>query len=337
MIVGFTFNSKKQKVKETSEDFYAECDEPETINALKNAIESGGHRVVMIEADETAYEKLRKKKFDIVFNIAEGIHGESRESQIPLFCEMFGIPYTGSGPLTLAITLDKAKTKEILLANKIPTPDFQLFNTGSEPLKAGLKFPLIVKPVREGSSKGIKDNSVVRSKKELYERVNEVIRAYKQPALVEEFLTGREFTVAIIGNENPKALPIVEVLFDDLPNGANKIDSYEAKWVWDDPKNPLDCLVCPAKLDRRLEASIRKVSLDAYTALNCRDWSRLDLRLDDNGIPNILEINALPGMIPDPKCNSRFPRAARAAGMSYNEVVLTVLNSALGRFKLNQR
>jgi len=334
MIVGFTYNSKKERKSGMPEDFYAEFDEMETINAVRDALASGEHTVVMMEADESICMKLRKTKVDIVFNIAEGVRGESRESQVPVICEMLGIPYTGSGPLTLALTLDKAKTKEILACHQIPTPKFQIFKTGAEKLNPKLSFPLIVKPVREGSSKGIKNNSVVRNKKELYERVRESLESYQQPVLVEQFLNGREFTVALMGNDPPRMLPVVEVLFNDLPPGVNKIDSYEAKWIWDDPKRPLDCLVCPAKIGKKLGRAIAKVSLDAYRVLDCRDWSRLDIRLDSKEMPNVLEINALPGVIPNPKCNSRFPKAARTAGIDYNQMILGILDAAVRR--LNQ-
>lgn len=336
MIVGFTYNAKKEINSNLPEDFYAEFDEPDTIHAIRDAIASGGHRVVMLEADKDIFKKIKKRKVDIIFNIAEGIGGESRESQVPIICEMFGIPYSGSGPLTLALTLDKAKTKEILLSNKIPTPSFQVFKTGREKLNSKLKFPLIVKPVREGSSKGIRNNSVVKSKKELFKRVKETLKLYSQPVLVEKYLSGREFTVAIIGNNTPRVLPIVEILFNDLPKGVNKIDSYEAKWVWDDPKNPLDCLVCPAKINKKLKNSIKKISLDAYQVLECRDWARLDIRLNQNGTPNVLEVNALPGVIPNPKYNSRFPKAARTAGMDYNQMILAVLDTALERYNINK-
>lgn len=337
MIVGFTYNVKKEAPQGLPEDLYAEFDEPSTIKVIRDALISGGHTVVMLEADEDICGKIKKNKVDMIFNIAEGVKGESRESQVPMFCEMLGIPYTGSGPLALALTLDKAKTKEILLYNKIPTPPFQVFKTGKEKIKESLKFPLIVKPVREGSSKGIKNNSLVKNKSELHCRVNETMENYSQPVIVEEYLPGREFTVAIIGNEKPIVLPLIEVTFDDLPPGVNKIDSYEAKWIWDDPKRPLNCLTCPARVGRKLERKIRDISLTAYLALDCRDWARLDIRLDSKGNPNILEVNALPGVIPNPNCNSRFPKAARAAGMDYNRMILEVLNAAVARYNLKKK
>jgi D-alanine-D-alanine ligase len=337
LTVALTFNKKKDVALKSGEpgDLYAEFDSDETIQGISKALKSAGHSVILVEADEDAYSKLKKlkDKIDIVFNIAEGLKGESRESFIPAICELLGIPYTGSGPLALALTLDKARTKEILKYHKIPSPKFQVFDKASEKLNSNMRFPLIIKPLREGSSKGIKDDCLVNNEKELKTRIGSMIRDYDQPAIAEEFIACREFTVGILGNEKPRILPIVEIKFDNLPNGMNKFDSYEAKWIYDNPKSGHDPLVCPAKLTNKLESKIKKVCLDAYRALDCKDWCRVDLRVR-NGIPYILELNALPGMIPDPKENSRFPRAAFTAGMTYNQVINEVLNHALKRFKL---
>jgi D-alanine-D-alanine ligase len=334
--VGLTYNLAVEPPPGEPEDFYVEYDHEETIKAIEEAIESGGHKVTRIEADENAYWRLKEVKPDIVFNIAEGVPGESRESQIPIMLEMLGIPYTGSGPLTLAVTLNKARTKELVAYHGIPTPEFAVYY--EPPIKAnGFPLPAIVKPIEEGSSKGVREDSVVNTPKELLERVSQRIKAYRQPVVVERFLSGREFTVALLGNGSPMVLPIVEVLFDDLPAGSHGIDSYEAKWLWDDPKNPADCIRCPAEVDGKLAEKIRKAALDSYRVLGCRDWARIDMRLDDKGVPNILEVNALPGMIPDPKAHSRFPAAARAAGLTYEETILTVLDLALKRYdKLKQ-
>jgi len=337
--IGFTYNVAKEVPKGQPKDLYAEFDSPETIRAIEKALGSRGDKVFPIEADEHAYEKLKKLKgeLDIVFNIAEGLRGESRESQIPAMLEMLGIPYSGSGPLTLAITLDKARTKEVLSYYNIPNPGFKVYK---RPPAKDDNFPLpaIVKPIAEGSSKGITEDSVVSMRKEFIERITQRLEDYKQPVLVERFLVGREFTVAVMGNDdNVKVLPIIEILFDDLPPESKKIDSYEAKWIWDDPANPLDCIRCPAEVDKKLEAQIKKVATDAYRALDCKDWSRLDIRLDEKGIPNVIEINALPGMIADPAANSRFPAAARAAGLKYEETLLSVLDFALERHKIRKK
>jgi D-alanine-D-alanine ligase len=344
MKVAFAFNQKKegrqsgclQSKAETDSgqpaDEQAEFDSPETVKAIKEAIESHGHEVVMIDADEHALSKLRDSKPDIVFNIAEGLRGESRESQIPLFCEMLGIPYTGSGPLTLAITLDKARTKEILSYYGIPTPRFQVFTEPGESLN-GLNFPIIVKPIAEGSSKGITNDCLVHNEHELRKKLSQMLREYGQPAIAEEFLDGREFTVALIGNP-PEILPIVEVCFDDVPEGINRFDSFEMKWIYDDPKSGKhieNMIRCPAEMPRELESEIKRVCTQAYKFLGCKDFCRMDVRLDSNGVPNILEVNALPGLIPDPKDNSRFPKSCYAAGMTYSQIIGRILQEGIKR------
>lgn len=296
LTVALTFNKKKDVSPKSGEpkDLYAEFDADETIQGISKALESAGHKVILVEADENAYSKLKRLKntIDVVFNIAEGLKGEARESFIPAICELLQIPYTGSGPLTLALTLDKARTKEILKYHRIPTPKFQVFYNPSERLNDKLKFPLIVKPLREGSSKGIKNNSLVNDENELKSRVEKIIMNYEQPAIVEEFIACREFTIAILGNEEPRILPIVEIKFDHLPGHIHKFDSYEAKWIYDNPDGKHDPLICPAKISKKLESKIKKVCLDAYRTLDCKDWCRVDLRVR-NGIPYILELNVL--------------------------------------------
>lgn len=334
LTVGLTYNQKKEVSPEENvpEDFYAEFDSAETINALKSAIESAGHKVVLIEADENAFTKLKrlKSQLDIVFNIAEGMRGESRESHMPSILEMLGIPYSGSGPLTLAICLDKARTKEILSFHRIKTPEFQIFTDSSEELNQKLKFPLIVKPISEGSSKGIKDDCVVRTDEELRNKISSLLKTYNQPALVEEFLEGREFTVAVMGNTDPVVLPIVEIIFDELPDNANKIYSYEAKWIWDVPSKPLNIFSCPADLPKPLYTQICRTAIAAYKAVNCKDLCRIDIRLKGT-TPCIIEMNPLPGMIPNPEDNSCFPKAARAAGIQYNDLINMILYYAAER------
>ncbi|MBN1501970.1 KamA family radical SAM protein [Candidatus Woesearchaeota archaeon] len=329
--IAVVFNLKKFPEKDIPDDFYAEFDEITVPQAIKQALEKQGHYAELVEADEDFYEKMKAGNYDFVFNIAEGLHGESRESQIPAILEMLKIPYTGSGILTQAVTLDKKRTKEILLYHGIATPKYQLFAHWNQKIDSNLSFPLIVKPNAEGSSKGIKNNSLVFNEEELKERVRTVIKDYKQPALAEEFLEGREFTVGIIGNNPPRVLPIVEITFDYLPEGIQKFDSYEVKWYWDNPNNPIDPIVCPAKITRDLERKIKNTALKAYAALGCVDLCRMDLRLDNRGTPNVIDVNALPGLMPDPKENSRFPKSCFTAGMSYDEIINTVFNEAVKR------
>ncbi len=326
--------AQQRNIPQHNNDAYAEWDTEETISAVKFAIEEQ-HRVTMIEADEDAYEKIRKTKPDIVFNIAEGINGITREAQIPAMLEFLKTPYTGSDPMTLAITLDKARTKEILAYHDIPTPKFIVITERGQTITKKMKFPMIVKPLHEGSSKGIFNASVVKNENELQEQVLFVLLKYKQPALVEEFIEGREFTVALLGNGNDiKVLPIVEINFDSLPENVNKIYSYEAKWIWDQVDHPIDVHECPARITSEQEKTISKICKKTYNILRCRDWSRIDLRLDANGNPNILEVNPLPGILPNPNEHSCFPQAARSAGMTYNALIQSVLNVAIKRHNL---
>lgn len=330
--VGLAFNLKRDAAQGEVHDKYAEFDDASTVNAIQKALEGAGHKVVRLEADSNFAEKVKGADVDLVFNIAEGLNGESRESHVPAILEMLKVPYTGSGVLTQAITLDKRRTKEILLHYSIPTPKYQIFRSAEEELADGLKFPLIVKPNCEGSSKGINNNSLVSDKESLKKQVEYVTKNYSQEALVEEYCTGREFTVALMGNGKPKVLPIVEITFDYLPTGVHGFDSYEVKWIYDNPKNPIDPLVCPANLTPGLKAQLEDIAIKTYKALGCVDFCRMDIRLDSNGIPHVLDVNALPGLIPDPKENSRFPRACFAAGMTYDGIVRSILDSAIKRY-----
>jgi len=316
------------------DDTYAEWDSWDTISALHGVIASQ-YTVTMVEANEDAFEKLRTVRPDFVFNIAEGFEGVSREAHIPAICEMLQIPYLGSDPLTLSLCLDKARTKEVLSYHNIPTPDFFVCDSVVSLNGRSLSYPQMVKPLHEGSSKGIYNSSFVRTEKELRDEVDRITRRYGQPALIESFLPGKEFTVALMGNGNDvTALPIVEIKYDSLPEGVNPIYSYEAKWIWDTPDQPLEIFSCPAAIETELNEAIEKICTDTYRILRCRDWSRIDVRLDAHGNPNIIEINPLPGILPNEEDNSCFPKAARAAGMSYDELILNVLRIAMRRYNL---
>lgn len=340
MKVGLTYNIKRQGTgvggqgseENLPPDFFAEWDDEDTIESVRKAL-AIKHDVIMIEADECAYKKLKSGRPQIVFNIAEGLWGQSRESQIPAMLDMLRIPYTGSGPLTLGICLDKARAKEILSYHDIPTAGFFVAHSPLTPHPSPLSYPLIVKPLYEGSSKGIRNNSIVNDETELRERIKWIITEYNQPALVEEFLDGGEFTVAMLGNDSGlKILPIVEINYSSLPAGMNPIYSYEAKWIWDTPDSPLEIFKCPADIDNRLKDSIEKICRDAFNVLDIKDWCRIDIRLDMKGQPHILELNPLPGILPDPKSNSCFPKAARAAGMGYDGLINAVLETACKRY-----
>ena len=323
------------KSEATKTDTYAEWDTQETIEAVCAALKER-HRVTLIEANEEAYQRLRTVQPDVVFNIAEGLRGASREAQIPAMLEMLGIPYTGSDPVTLGLCLDKSRAKEILSHYRIPNSPFYVLSSLEELAKVQISFPAIVKPLHEGSSKGIYNTSVVSTTSELDAEVEKVIVEYGQPALVEKFLSGREFTVALLGNgSSVKTFPIVEVNFDSLPEGMNHVYSYEAKWILDQLDNPLDVHRCPALLEPELRQKIESMCRQAFRLLGCRDWCRIDVRLDEHGEPHIIELNPLPGILPNPDEHSCYPQAARAAGMSYNQMINAVLDAALQRAGLS--
>lgn len=326
---------KPQSSPQVYNDVYAEWDKTETIEAVRKAL-ALYHNVTLVEANEHAFEKLRLLKPQIVFNIAEGMNGISREAQIPAMLDMLNIPYTGSDPLTLASCLDKSRAKEILSYYEILNAKFITACSSEDLIESNLGFPVIIKPIGEGSSKGIFNSSFIRNKEELIDAVENNFRIYGQPSLIEEFLPGREFTVAIIGNTEQDLiiLPIVEINFKELPGELIPIYSYEAKWIVDTRDNPLNIFSCPANLTPELERKIKDIALRTYKRLNCKDWSRIDIRLDKNGEPNIIEINPLPGILPDPQDNSCFPKAARAYGLTYEDMLNNVLYVSAKRHKI---
>ncbi len=314
-------------------DTYAEWDDPSTIAAIEEALSQCGD-VVRLEADAGFPRALREACPDIVFNVAEGLGGATRESYVPTFCEFWQIPYTGSDPLALATCLDKARAKEVLLHHRVPTPDFMVAGDPRQ-LDRWAHFPCMVKPLHEGSSKGITSRSLCHTPNEAEAEVRRINLMYGEPAIVERFLGGREFTVAILGGgAAARPLPLVELDFGTLPREAPPIYGYEAKWIWDRPESPLDIFKCPAECDGALRDRIEEISLAAFRALRCRDWARIDVRCDDEGSPQVLEVNPLPGVLPDPDANSCFPKAARAAGLSYEDVIKTVLHAGIERYGL---
>lgn len=343
MIIGFTYNLKPIKVDFTDPraELWADFDTPETIGAIEKAIKSNGFEVINIEANEDAFEKLRKnkEKIDLVFNFSVAVTDTAdREAQIPMFCEILKIPCTGPGPLAAASILNKARTKEVWRFHGIPTPKFQMFFTGKEKLNSELKYPLIVKANEEGSSAGVRNDSVVTNKKDLDKQVKIILEKFGAPVMVEKFLSGREFTVAILGNgNNLEILPIIEANFKSLPKGSNHLDSYEAKWIWDDPKMTENSMICPAKITPKLKEEIEKITKKAFRVIGCRDWARLDLRMSSNGKIQLLEINSPVGLLPKKEDMSKLPTAARVAGLSYSQLIGKIIKIGLKRYNKTVR
>ncbi|MFZ5516220.1 MAG: D-alanine--D-alanine ligase family protein [Candidatus Zhuqueibacterota bacterium] len=322
-----------QKTTDIPPDFFAEGDSVDTINSVLDAIRSGGHEVFSVEADDTAPATLENLRPELVFNIAEGLFGDFRESYIPLVCERLGLPYTGSDPLTLAICLNKARTKEILNYHSIPTPPFRVLHPLQKIELNDFYFPAIVKPIAEGSSKGIFNDSVVEDPKQARKKIEEILARYNEPVMIEKFLEKDEYTVAIWGNgKEVDVLPIVAISYDDLPEGARPIYSYEAKWIWDTPDKPLEIFKCPAPLTYLQQRNIEDVVRDTYRVMHIRDWCRIDIRMDDQGVAHILELNPLPGILPNPEDNSCFPKAARTKGYSYTAMINKVIEFARKRY-----
>jgi len=312
-------------------DMLAECDSDETILAVHNAL-AERYEVFPVESDEYAFERLKSVQPHLVFNIAERLFGPNRESHIPSLCEVLNLPYTGSDPLTLALCLDKSRTKEILSYHKIPNAEFWTVESMDE-LDGDLKLPAIIKPMYEGSSKGIRDKSVVYTMNDCRAVIEEVLSQYRQPVIVERFLPGREFTVGVLGSyPELEILPIVEIDHSKLPEGATPIYSYEAKWIWDIPEKPLDIFQCPAAIPEALRLEINELVRRTCRVLRIKDWCRVDVRLDELGVAHILEVNPLPGILPNPEDNSCLPKAARTAGYSYSQLMHRVVDSAKARY-----
>ncbi len=310
-------------------DFYSEFDSPATIEAIATALRRGGHVVHLVEANAELPAWFLTHAVDVVFNIAEGACGAHRESHVPAVLETLGIPFTGSSSLTLSLALDKAKTKQLLACDGLATPAWQLFHTVDAPLDARLHFPLIVKPNREGSAKGISRESVVWDASTLRRQVRRIHEQYHQEALVEEFIEGVELTVGVLGNDEVQALPILEIDFAQCQRSGEFFYSWRMKEYQGNTNLGLDPgFHCPARLDPEVTARVHAVAVRAHRALGCQDLSRTDIRLRRDGIPFVLEVNPLPGLDP---LESNFPIMTRAAGIPYPALIHQLVEWAVAR------
>ncbi len=325
--VGFAFNVKRVKpTADGAEDREAEYDSPTTLQAIREAIASYGHEVIDLEATPDLPLLLGATPVDVVFNIAEGFRGRNRESQVPAILELLDIPYTGSDPATLALALDKGLAKKVVRAAGIDTPNFQLMTTGRERLdRQFTRWPLMVKPVAEGSSKGVVKKSVCHSETELREVVRELVERYQQPALIEEYVGGREFTVGLLGERRPKVLPVMEIVFTDKSD-PTPIYKFEDKLEANDRIR----YEVPAKLEPAQVERIRAAARGAFIALGCRDVARIDFRMDETGRIYFLECNPLPGLTPG---WSDLVLIAQGEGMDYRTLIGEILSGAINRYK----
>ena len=303
----------------------------EQIATLVEALKAAGFRAQGINIQdrfEELYRALSRRKPDVVFNLVEFFNDDPRqEFMVASLYELLRVPYTGASPLTLALCQRKGRAKRMLLASGLRTPKFRVMGKGVFQRRHGLHYPLIVKPIREDASVGIEDASVVESLEQMEHRVRYVWQEFDQAALVEEYIDGRELHVPILGNFPPRALPITEMDFSAVPPGLHNILSYSAKW---DPRNVVYQNVkmqCPADLPARTAARVGAVALDAYRALDCRDYARIDIRLDGRNIPYVLEVN------PNPDLSEQdvFMQSAHRAGLDTTAVLRKIVELALRR------
>lgn len=314
-------------VKGEPGDRWYELDSERTVEGITLALEEQGHQVTFLEGDASLYHELERGAFDIAFNICEGHRGDARESQVPAILEMLGIPYTGSKVLCLALTLDKPMAKRILAFHGLPTPRFQVFDSPCQAVDCELRYPLFVKPSREGTGIGISARSVVAHERELRRQVRWVLETYRQPALVEEYIAGREITVGVLGNEQLYVLPPFEVDLSPCPPEEKGIYTGRIK----SELFQLPRYVCPARLTDPQAHELSRLAVAAFRSLDCLDMARVDFKLDanDSEKPYILEINPLPGLNPGV---SDLVLEAEAAGLSHSELINVILNEALKRY-----
>lgn len=302
----------------------AEFDSAETIDAIDEAVGSLGCRTERIgNARSLCARLVAGARWDLVFNIAEGLSGRSREAQVPAILELYEVGYTFSDPLVCAATLDKAVAKRIARAGGVRTPRFALLADPNEAERVRLEYPLFAKPVAEGSSKGVSRDSVAGTPRELARLVKKLLGRFSQPALVEEFLPGREFTVGILGTgESARVLGVMEVAVSEEAGGA--VYSYESK-------EACERLIRYVRLEPcALRKKVENLALRAYRILECRDAARIDVRCDAKGRPSFIEANPLPGLHPT---HSDLPMIAAMEGVSYAALIGAIVKGALERLR----
>ncbi len=322
MLIGLTYDLRQDYLAEGHGELEtAEFDRPDTIDAIETAVASFGHRTDRIGHVRALVGRLaRGDRWDLVFNIAEGLHGFGREAQVPALLDAYRIPYTFSDPLGMSLTLHKGLTKRVVRSFGIPTPDFALVSEPGEIASVDLPYPLFAKPVAEGTGKGVTAASRIATPGELDLVCRELLDAYRQPVLVETFLPGREFTVGLVGTgADARSLGVMEVVL--LPAADAQVYSYRNKEE------------CEELVEYRLvdDGEARRavdVALAAWRGLDCRDAGRVDLRSDAAGQPQFIEINPLAGLHP---LHSDLPIICGKAGIPYRELIGMILDSALRR------
>jgi D-alanine-D-alanine ligase len=290
----------------------------ETVNGIRNILEERGHEVVQFPIGapvEGLWRRIRSLGADVVFNLAESIEGSSvAEWEVAQELERSAVPFTGCPSQALRICLDKAKTRELLCGSGLPIPRGRVMSTPDDPID--LRFPAIVKCSREDASIGMDDGAVVRTELELRTRVAWILSEFHQPAIVEEFLDGREFNIAVVGPD-PAVLPISEIDFSTMPLEKPRFVSYNAKWAPESTEYKSTVPVCPADIIEATVQRLRRLALAAFQLTGCRDYARVDVRMDGEGVPHILEINPNPDLSVD----AGLARSVLAHGWRYADFI----------------
>ncbi|MCB9747209.1 MAG: ATP-grasp domain-containing protein [Candidatus Omnitrophica bacterium] len=337
MTIGLTYDLKDSWNfrQNDPQDANAEFDKPQTVDRVVEALESGGHRVLRIGNVEKLLEQIAELDVDLVFNMCEGVSGRNREMQVPMLLEMYNIPFVGADALTLGISLDKVAAKKMFMADNISTAKFFVVDEDKNlsekeliPLlnKNNMRFPLMVKTRHEGSSKGINENSRVTDIAALVRQVRWIHNKYHQSALVEEFIHGSEFTVAVLGNNNCQAMPVVQYSM----NG--KLDLGEEFYTNQRLIDMSVQYICPAKISEELTLKLQDLAVKAYKSIECRDLGRVDFRVDENGQPYVLEINPLPSL----EKGDVFDLFPKALGTNFAEKLNEIINFAAIRYGLTE-
>jgi D-alanine-D-alanine ligase len=326
MRVGLTYNlgSDYQPKEDDPPDVAAEFDTPTTIEGLSRSIRALNHEAILIGDGLKLFEWLGANKVDLVFNIAEGYFGRGREAQVPAILEMLQIPFVGSDAVALGVALDKVMTKQVMKAVGIPTPPFLKISAPQEVNGVPLRYPLFAKPVHEGTGKGIDPQSKIKTYEELKARVRYLIKTYREPVVVEEYLEGEEFTIGIVGTP-PKVIGTMQVVFDTA-----QVEDFYSYRVKEDYEKFV-YYVCPPRVKPKRLKEIESMALQAYKQLECRDFGRVDIRCDADGNPFFLEINPLAGLNP---LHSDLVIIARHNGITYDELIARILDSAARRNRL---
>jgi D-alanine-D-alanine ligase len=323
MNIGITYDLRDDYLKEGySYEETAEFDRIDTIDGIDEALAALGHTTDRIGNVKQLVKRLSAgHRWDLVFNIAEGMHGIGREAVVPALLDAYRIPYTFSDPFVLSLTLHKGMTKTVIRAADIHTPDFVVIEASADADSINLPFPLFAKPVAEGTGKGINDSSKVDTREQLSVLCTHLLEEFNQPVLVETYLPGREFTAGIVGTgQEAQVIGVMEVLFRKHHEGE-KIYSFHNKSNYEE-------IIDYTIPDQKAVHACTDLALKSWKALGCRDGGRVDIRMDSLGRPNFIEVNPLAGLNP---VHSDLPIICRLLNISYHELIGRIVQSAISR------